>query len=95
MQDTAKVNWNYPMSQAPGLKVALKRGALIAAANWPLVVVQFIADATFKLLLAVPVLGGIFLVVLLLNADVEELLRGDPAKSYVRGSSALRASPAA
>ena len=55
MQDTAKVNCNYPMSQAPGLKVALKRGALIAAANWPLVVVQFIADATFKVLLAVPV----------------------------------------
>ena len=30
------------------LKV-LERGALIAAANWPLVVVQFIAEATLKL----------------------------------------------
>jgi hypothetical protein len=95
MQDTAKVNCNYPMSQAPGLKVALKRGALITAANWPLVVVQFIADATFKLLLAVPVLGGIFLVVLLLNADVEELLRGDPREIVAAVVTALRASPAA
>ncbi|MBA3637985.1 MAG: hypothetical protein H0W53_01640 [Acidobacteria bacterium] len=32
------------------LKAALKRGALIAAANWPLVVVQFIAEATLKIL---------------------------------------------
>ena len=65
------------MSHAPGLKAALKRGALLAAANWPLVAVQFIAESTLKLLLAVPVVGGIFLVVLLLDADVEELLRGD------------------
>ncbi len=65
------------MTQAPGLKVALKRGALLAAANWPLVAVQFVAEATFKLLLAVPVLGGVFLVVLLLGADVEQFLSGD------------------
>jgi hypothetical protein len=50
------------MSHAPGLKAALKRGALITAANWPLVAVQFVAESTLKLLLAVPVLGGIFLV---------------------------------
>ena len=95
MQDTAKVNCTYPMSQAPGLRAALKRGALLTAANWPLVVVQFIADATFKVLLAVPVLGGIFLVVLLLNADVEELLRGAPREIVAAVVTALRASPAA
>ena len=61
------------MSHAPALKTALKRGALIAAANWPLVVVQFVAESTLKLILGVPVVGGIFLVVLLLDADVEEL----------------------
>ena len=48
------------MTQPPALKAALKRGALIAAANWPLVVVQFIAEASLKLLLAVPVVGGSF-----------------------------------
>src|SRR5512145_292832 len=47
------------------LKAALKRGALVAAANWPLVVVQFIAESMLKLLLAVPTIGGLFLVVLL------------------------------
>ena len=65
------------MAHSPGLKAVLKRGALVAAANWPLIAVQFVAEATLKLLLAVPVLGGIFLVVLLLGADVDELLSGD------------------
>jgi hypothetical protein len=62
---------------APGLKSTLKRGALVAAANWPLVAVQFIAESTLKVLLAVPVVGGIFLVVLLLGGDADELLVGD------------------
>jgi hypothetical protein len=82
------------MTQAPGLKVALKRGALLAAANWPLVAVQFVAEATFKLLLAVPVLGGVFLVVLLLGADMEQFLSGD-ARVVGAVISALRESPAA
>ncbi len=82
------------MTQVPGLKVALKRGALLAAANWPLVAVQFVAEATFKLLLAVPVLGGVFLVVLLLGADVEQFLSGD-ARVIGAVIGALRESPAA
>jgi hypothetical protein len=65
------------MNEPPGLKATLKRGALVAAANWPLVAVQFIAESTLKLLLAVPVVGGIFLVVLLLGGDADELLAGD------------------
>ncbi len=56
------------------LKLPIKRGALLAAANWPVVVLQFIAEATFKILLAVPIVGGTFLVALALNADVEEVL---------------------
>ena len=65
------------MHEAPGLKATLKRGALVAAANWPLVAVQFVAESTLKLLLAVPVVGGIFLVVLLLDANADEVLAGD------------------
>lgn len=53
------------------LKAPLKRGALVAAANWPIVVVPFIAEATDKLLIAVPIVGGTFLVALVLRADVE------------------------
>ena len=59
------------------LKATLKRGALITAGNWPLVAVQFVAESTLKLLLAVPVVGGIFLVVLLLGGNADELLDGD------------------
>ena len=83
------------MPHAPGLKAALKRGALIAAANWPLVAAQFIAESTLKLLLAVPVLGGIFLVALLMDADVGELISGSPARSSRRCSTRWRASPPA
>ena len=61
------------MPHPPALKASLKRGAFIAAANWPLIAVQFIAEGTLKLLLAVPVVGGILLVVLLLGADVEDV----------------------
>jgi hypothetical protein len=83
------------MSHAPPLKTALKRGGLIAAANWPLVAVQFIAESTFKLLLGVPVVGGIFLVVLLLDANVDELLAGDVREIVGTIFAALRANPAA
>lgn len=56
------------------LKNCLKRGALITAANWHVVLVQFVADALFKTLLAVPVVGGVFLVVLLIGGDPSDLL---------------------
>lgn len=77
------------------LKAALKRGALIAAANWPLVAVQFIAEATLKLLLAVPVLGGLFLVVLLLGGEVDEVLGGDLRDIVAAVFAGLRSNPVA
>jgi hypothetical protein len=83
------------MSQAPGLKVALKRGALVAAANWPLVAVQFIAESTLKLLLAVPVVGGVALVVLLLDAEAGDMLGSDLRLVVGSVISALRQNPVA
>jgi hypothetical protein len=56
------------------LKFALKRGGLIAAANWPVIVVQEIADSLFKVLLAMPLIGGIFLVALVLGAEPVTLM---------------------
>ena len=50
------------------LKYALKRGALIAAANWPVVVVQEIADSLFKVLLAIPHVGRILQVAQVVGA---------------------------
>jgi hypothetical protein len=56
------------------LKSALKRGALIAAANWPVVIVQEIADSLFKVLVAMPLVGGVFLVALVLGAEPVALM---------------------
>ena len=58
-------------------------------------VVQFVAEATLKLLLAVPVVGGIVLVVLLLEGNADELLAGDVRQIVTAVFSALRQNPAA
>jgi hypothetical protein len=55
------------------LKAALKRGALIAAANWQVTLIQAIADSLFKLLIAAPVVGGVFLVALVIGAEPKDL----------------------
>jgi hypothetical protein len=83
------------MPQPPALKPSLKRGAFLAAANWPLIAVQFVAEGTLKLLLAVPVVGGIFLVVLLLGADLKEVLAGDVREIIGAVLMALGANPVA
>lgn len=46
----------------------------MTAANWQVVVIQFVADALFKTLLAVPIVGGVFLVVLLVGGEPSDLL---------------------
>lgn len=62
--------------RAPTLKPVLKRGALIVAANWQVVVVQFVAESTFKILLTVPILGATFLVAVVVGGDVGEVFQG-------------------
>ena len=83
------------MKQTGLLKTALKRGALLTAANWPVVLFQFTAESTFKLLLFVPILSGVFLVTLLLGRDLWELLRGDLRDIVATVASALVAQPIA
>ncbi len=83
------------MASPPALKTALKRGALLAAANWPLVLVQFVAEGTLKLLLAVPIVGGVFLVVLVLGADADEVLQGSAGDIATTVFALLLANPAA
>jgi hypothetical protein len=56
------------------LKPTLKRGALIAAANWQVTLIQSVADSLFKLLLAVPIVGGVFVVALVLGAEPTGLM---------------------
>lgn len=56
---------------------ALKRGALVASANWPLTVIQASADALCKMVMAVPIVGGLVLVAIVVGAEPVALLELD------------------
>jgi hypothetical protein len=56
------------------LKPLLKRGALVAAANWQVTLIQATADSLFKLLIATPLVGGLFLAGLVIGTAPEELM---------------------
>lgn len=83
------------MSDLPTLKAHLKRGALLTAANWPVVLIQFIAESTFKLLVAVPVVGAALLVALALGRDLGELLGGDLRDTFTTVAEGLLSHPGA
>ena len=76
-------------------KLALKRGALITAANWHVVVVQFVADTVFTALLAVPVVGGAALVVLTSGLDPQTLFAQGVRRAVPAVAAALLAHPLA
>ena len=78
-----------------GLKLTLKRGALLTAANWPLVIIQFVAESVFKLALAVPVIGGVLMVGLMLGGDVSDLMAGDLRERVTGVAAALLSTPIA
>lgn len=76
------------------LKRLLKRGALVAAANWPAVLAQFLARIAYQALVAVPVVGAAVLVVLLLGGE-HRLFAGGFREMLPSIFSALLAEPAA
>ena len=65
------------MTPALTLKPLLKRGALVAAANWEVVVLQYLAESAFKLMLVVPVAAAAFLVALLVGGSAWDLAGTD------------------
>ena len=75
------------------LKTALKRGALIAAANWPVTLIQATADSLFKLLLAAPVIGGVFLAALAVGSDPVALITLQSREMALTIATALLARP--
>lgn len=83
------------MSADLTVKTVLKRGALVAAANWQVSAIQFVADATVKLLLTVPVIGGVLLVALVLGRDLPDLVGDDLRSSLAGVAAALTAEPLA
>jgi len=77
------------------LKQILKRGALVAIANWPLVLIQFVADTIFNAMLLVPVVGGVVLVMLLVGADPTALMQMEYGEAIPALIGALLAQPTA
>jgi hypothetical protein len=77
------------------LKSALKRGALIAAADWQVTLVQATADSLFKLVVAVPIVAGIFLVALVLGTEPVALMSLEWRDMAATTVEALLAHPAA
>ena len=77
------------------LKLLLKRGGLLAAANWPIVAIQFVAETTFQALLAVPVIGAAILVAVLLGGDLANLLQGSTREIFTAIANALMSEPIA
>lgn len=75
------------------MKLLLKRGGLLAAANWPVVVIQFAAQTTFQVLLAVPIIGAAVLVAVLLGGDLANLLDGGTREIFATITSALMSEP--
>ncbi len=55
-------------------RLALKRGALLAAANWQVALIQASADSLFKAIVAVPLVGGVAIVALVVGAEPAALL---------------------
>jgi len=77
------------------LKHLLKRGALLAAANWQIVAIQFVAQTTLQVLLAVPIIGAAILVAVLLGADLGDLLQGSLREIFTTIASTLLSEPVA
>jgi len=75
------------------LKQTLKRGALVAAANWPITIIQAIADSLFKLLILAPLVGGIFLVALVVGEEPVALISLDPRELATTIATSLLSRP--
>lgn len=76
------------------LRTAIKRGALIAAADWKVTFIQASADSLFKLLLAVPVIGGVFLVALAVGREPTTLISLEWRQMAATIASSLMSHPA-
>jgi hypothetical protein len=77
------------------LKLLLKRGALLAVANWQAVAIQFLAESTFQVLLAVPIFGAAILVAVAIGADLGELIQGGLRDIVANITRALTSEPVA
>jgi hypothetical protein len=80
---------------ALAIKPFLKRGALVAAANWQVILLQFIAESAFKILLAVPIVAAACLAALLIGESALDLATRDARQVLSLLLSALAQHPGA
>ena len=58
------------------LRAAIKRGFIVVAANWPVVLIDFAVESVARLALILPVAGGALLVTVVAGSDVGALFAG-------------------
>ncbi len=58
------------------LRAAIKRGFVVVAANWPIVLIDFAVESVARLALILPVVGGALLVTVVAGSDVRALFAG-------------------
>jgi hypothetical protein len=83
------------MSSALTIRAALTRGAVITLANWPVVLVEFVVETAYKAALGVPILGGAFMVALLLGVDVRSFVGEELVSAADQILARLATAPAA
>src|SRR5262245_30339573 len=62
------------MTTALPVGAALRQGAFVTLANWPVVVIEFAIEALYKMALGVPIVGGPFMVAGILGAGFGSLV---------------------
>src|SRR5436190_2097306 len=78
-----------------GATRAARMASCPAAANWPTVAIQFVAETTFQVLVAIPSLGAAVHVSVVVGEDLTELLQGALRDTATRTAGALAAEPVA
>lgn len=77
------------------MRSALTRGGLITAANWPVVLLHFTLASVYRLAVGVPIVGGAFVVAVVVGADVRHLLGQDLRTAIGLVAAALEDRPGA
>jgi hypothetical protein len=67
----------------------------MAAANWQAVGIQFVAETTFQVLLAIPILGATMLLSVVVGGNLSDQLQGSLRDIATRTAAGLMAAPAA
>src|SRR5690606_23568536 len=70
-------------------------GSLVTAANWPLVLLHFTVASVYRLAVGVPIVGGAFVVAVVVGADVRHLLGQDLRAAIGLVAAALEDRPGA